>query len=237
MLKIALNAGHYMGTPGKRCKKSLDKNETREWWLNNRICDKIETKLKAYEGYQLLRIDDTTGATDVELAKRTTKANSWGAEFYLSVHHNAGINGGSGGGIVAYTYTKVDANTKDWQKKLYDALIKHTGLKGNRATPLASSNLYECRKTTMAAVLLELGFMDSKTDVPIILSEDYANKCAEAIVEVIVAKGGLTKKPVVVETKDEKKLYRVQVGAYSLKANAEALQKKLKADGYDAIIV
>ena len=33
------------------------------------------------------------------------------------------------------------------------------------------------------------------------------------------------------------KVYRVQVGAYSQKANAEAMQQKLKAAGYDAIIV
>ena len=32
-------------------------------------------------------------------------------------------------------------------------------------------------------------------------------------------------------------LYRVQVGAYSKRENAENMQKKLKADGYDAIIV
>ena len=30
------------------------------------------------------------------LATRTSKANSWGADIYLSIHHNAGINGGSG---------------------------------------------------------------------------------------------------------------------------------------------
>ena len=51
MLKIALTAGHYLETAGKRCLKSLDKNETREWVLNDRICDKIEAKLKAYSGY------------------------------------------------------------------------------------------------------------------------------------------------------------------------------------------
>ena len=36
--KIALNAGHYSKTLGKRCLKKLDKNETREWVLNDRIC-------------------------------------------------------------------------------------------------------------------------------------------------------------------------------------------------------
>jgi N-acetylmuramoyl-L-alanine amidase len=33
-----------------------------------------------------------------------------------------------------------------------------------------------------------------------------------------------------------KKYYRVQLGAYSVKANAEAMQKKLKSAGYDAIV-
>ena len=41
MYKIALNAGHGMSTPGKRCLKSIDTNETRENFLNRRICDKI----------------------------------------------------------------------------------------------------------------------------------------------------------------------------------------------------
>jgi len=233
--KIALNAGHGLNTAGKRCSKSLDKNQTREWWLNDRICDKIEQKLKAYEGYSLLRLDDTTGKTDIALKTRTDNANKFGADFYLSIHHNAGILGGKGGGVVAFTYTKVDKVTAEWQKALYDAVIKHTGLKGNRATPLAKKDLHECRESKMPCVLLEGGFMDSKTDVPIILTEDFADKVATACVEVLVAKGKLTKKPVVVETKTDGKLYRVQVFAGS-KAGAEDMQKRLKAAGFDSII-
>ena len=234
--KIALNGGHYKGTAGKRCLKKLDPNETREWVLNDRICDKIEKKLKDYEGYQLLRIDDTTGSTDVSLADRVTKVNSWGADFYLSIHHNAGISGGKGGGVMAYTYTKVDDVTKSWQKELYNAIVKNTNLKGNRSTPLASANLYECRKTSMPCVLLECGFMDSATDVPIILTDDFADKVASACVSVIVSKGGLTKKKVEAPT-TSKILYRVQVGAFFDKSNALELANKLKKNGYDAIIV
>lgn len=192
--KIALTAGHYLGTPGKRCLKSLDPNETREWVLNDRIADKIETLLKNYTGYKLLRTDDTTGKTDVSLVARTDAANKFGADFYLSIHHNAGIGGGEGGGIVSIVYTGVtDSVTLSWQKELYNALVSATGLKGNRSTPLAKMDLHEVRETVMPAVLLELGFMDSKTDVPVILTEAYADKCAKAIVEVIAKRGGLKK--------------------------------------------
>ena len=201
MFKIALNAGHGLYTAGKRCLKSIDPNETREWVLNSRICNKIEEKLKAYSGYELIRLDDTTGKSDVSLKTRTDKANKFGANFYLAIHHNAGIAGGNGGGIIAITYTKVDSITADWQKARYDSLIKHTGLKGNRSAPLQKQDLHEVRESNMPAVLIECGFMDSVTDTPIILTEDFAEKAATALVEVLVSKGGLVKKEETAETK------------------------------------
>lgn len=234
--KIALNAGHGLKTAGKRCLKSLDPNETREWWLNDRICDKIETKLKNYTGYSLLRLDDTTGATDVSLGARTRKANEFGADFYLSIHHNAGVAGGSGGGAMAIVYTKASSASKAWRKDLYDSIIKHTGLKGNRSNPIPTQNLHECRESNMPCVLIECGFMDSSTDVPIILTDKFADQVATACVEVLVKRGGLVKKSAT-ETVKDGTIYRVQVGAYSKKANAEATQKKLKDLGFEAIIV
>lgn len=236
MLKIALTAGHYKYTSGKRCDPRFDPKQTPEWVLNDRIADKVEKLLKSYDGYSLIRTDDTTGEKGISNTARITAANNFKADIYISIHHNAGINGGSGGGIVAYTYTKVDAETKAWQKELYEALIKHTGLKGNRATPLATGNYQVLRETKMCAVLLELGFMDSATDCPIILTDDYATKCAKAIVEVLVKRGNLIKKPENNTINTNNKLYRVQCGAFSQKENAEKLQKELKAAGFEAII-
>lgn len=237
MFKIALNAGHYLYTSGKRCLASLDPNETREWVLNNRICDKVEEKLKAYDGYELLRIDDTLGQTDLSVDARAKKANAFGADIYVSVHHNAGINGGSGGGIMAYVYLKVDSETKELQSLLYNKLIEKTGLKGNRSNPLEAADFGELRLTRMPAVLLECGFMDSATDVPIILSEDFAEKAAEAITEAIAQNGGLTQKPIKPPLNIQNdKLYYVQVGAYSKKENAEAMVERLKQSGFNAII-
>ena len=226
--KIALDAGHGKYTAGKRCLKSLDKNETREWVLNNRIADKVEVLLRDYDGYDLLRVDDTTGEKDVSLSKRVKAANDFNADLYLSIHANAGIKGGKGGGIISIAYLKVSVKTVEYQKLFYDNLIEKTGLVGNRSDPLPKQNLHVLRETKMPAILLELGYMDSATDVPIILSEDFADKSAEAIVESLVEIGQLSRKT--------NALYRVQVGAYVRKSNATAMLNKLKAAGFEAYI-
>lgn len=193
MFKIALDAGHGYDTSGKRCLKKIDPNQTREWWLNDRICDKIEQKLKSYNGYELLRVDDVTGKTDVGLQARCDKANKFGANIYISIHHNAGINGGSGGGISCYVWTGASDKLLEYQKTFYNALINATGLKGNRAEPLLKKDWYVLKHTKMKALLFENGFMDSTKDTPIILTDDFADKAATAYVETLVKIGGLTK--------------------------------------------
>lgn len=203
MFKLALSAGHYYYTLGKRCDYRIDKNETREWVLNDRICDKIEDKLKAYDGIEILRLDDTTGKKGISLLARSNASNKWGADLYLAVHHNAAKSLFNGGGVVAYVYTKPTAEELAWQKLFYDSIIEKTGLKGNRATPLAKANLHECREPKAPAILLECGFMNSTVDVPIILTEEFAEGVATACVEGIVKKAKLKLKKT--ETKTEVK--------------------------------
>lgn len=233
MFKIALGAGHGLTTPGKRCMKKLDPKETSEWWLNDRICDYVETYLKAYNGYQLLRLDDSDdGRDDIALATRVSKANAWGADFYLSVHHNAGVNGGKGGGICSFCYTKGSASSFKWRDAMYDALIDYTGLVGNRAQPKTTANFYVLRCTNMPAVLLELGFMDSATDVPIILTDTFAQKCAKAITEVLVERGGLTKKKTAAtKTETTKKEPTKTDGSFMVRVTRDDLNIR-KGPGY-----
>ena len=222
MFKLALNAGHYKHTTGKRCHPSIDPDQTREWTLNDRICDKLEKILSEYDGIEVLRIDDTTGETDVSLSNRSAKANGWGADLYLSIHHNAAGKLFGGGGIVAYVYTSPTDEEMLWQKELYNAAVKSTGLYGNRSTPLARKNLHEVRETKMPAVLMECGFMDSTVDCPIILTEIYADKLANAFAEVIINKSGATKKAV-----PSSKGYAVQIGFFDTYKEAEAFIRVL----------
>ena len=89
MLKIAINAGHYKTHGASVFQRQSTKNQTREWALNSRVVERVIEGLKAYTGYEVLRIDDPTGKKDLSLKKRTDKANKWGADIYISVHHNA----------------------------------------------------------------------------------------------------------------------------------------------------
>lgn len=206
-LKIAIDAGHGLYTAGKRCMKAIDKNETREWKLNDRIADKLE-KLLAEYNCETIRVDDTTGKTDVSLSNRVKKANSWKADVYISIHHNAGINGGSGGGTVVF-YCSSKPERKEQTQRLYNAIVNRTGLVGNRYTKIKNYGYYVIKNTNMTAFLIENGFMDSKVDVPIILSETHADKTAQGILDFLVNEYKLTKKE---NTKvQEDKTFRVRV--------------------------
>ena len=182
---IAIDAGHYMGTPGKRCLKTIDPGETREWALNARAADKVQQRLEAYD-CKTMRVDDVTGQEEVTLYERVRAANLAGADVYLSIHHNAGINGGSGGGIVVYVCPGVGEDTTSLQRAVYEHTVASTGLRGNRSQPLGVANFYVLVNTTMPAVLGEFGFMDSTTDTPIILTEKYADQLADGIVAALV---------------------------------------------------
>ena len=192
MLKIAIDAGHGLYTNGKRCMAKLDGAQTREWTLNNRVANRFSDLLRSYN-CEVLRVDDPTGKTDVSRPNRAKKANDLGADVYISIHHNAGIYGGSGGGTVVFYYSsKLEREAQ--AKALYDEIIAETGLIGNRSTKVKKKGYDVLKQTNMPAFLLENGFMDSKTDVPIILSETHAKKTAKGLVDFLVSQFDLTLK-------------------------------------------
>lgn len=183
---FAIDAGHYIDTPGKRCLKSIDPGETREWVLNSRIADKVQERLQGYN-CSTMRVDDVTGEREVTLSQRVALANQADADLYLSFHHNAGIHGGSGGGCVVYVAPVAQEQSVVVQKAIYESVVAATGLRGNRANPMARASLYVLRHTTMPAVLVEFGFMDSTTDTPIILTDEFAEQAAEGVVSALIS--------------------------------------------------
>ncbi len=163
--------------------------------------------------------------TDVEisLADKVAKANGSGAEIAVSFHSNAG---GGDGFEVYYYSTSVNG------KRLAGLCEKYVKQLGQNSRGLKSGDhLYFVKNTAMPAVLVESYFLDNQTDVQIgdtrAEQEAFGIAYAKAILEYLDIGW---KQP------ESQGLYKVQVGAFSVRQNAEALKKELEGKGYSVII-
>lgn len=227
-MKIAVDAGHYLKTPGKRLPRKLDEAQTREWTLNDRLARFFAQAAEQYD-VEILRVDDPTGKKEVSLAERCRRANAWGADFYLSVHHNAGANLSKAGGIVAFSYKASKRNSAKFRDAIYNACLENGGIRGNRAEPLTTANFYVLKKSDCPAVLMEYGFMDSVVDYAVILQEDYSRKMGYATMEGIARVAGLTKKT------REKTVEQLAREVIAGKWGVNPQRKQLLGERYEAV--
>ena len=149
----------------------------------------------------------------------------------ISIHANAfGSDWNTANGWEIYTY-----QNKGDSYKLAQAIEKHSipflglrnrGIKGDSVSSIVDN-------TTMPAVLIEHGFYTNKEEVEKLKSQDFRERCALADSKGIIEYLGLKWIDEVVESQ---KIYRVQVGAFSKKENAENLIKELIQKGYKPII-
>ena len=91
---------------------------------------------------------------------RVEQAKAFGADLFLSLHTNASIDA-SASGTEALVF-RSDSTAYDIAKELLEQLTLVTGLR-NRGVVLRPG-LYVLRRTSMPAVLLELGFITNPFD-------------------------------------------------------------------------
>lgn len=94
------------------------------------------------------------------LKARVDDANSWGADFYISLHANASSIA-SASGSEGFAYSTSSAGYP-MGTDILEEISRTTGLQ-NRGMSLRPS-LYVLRKTRMPAVLIELGFITNIGD-------------------------------------------------------------------------
>ena len=100
----------------------------------------------------------TSNATS--LAARVNAANSWGADYFISLHCNASTVT-TASGSEAYVYS-VGSAAYYLGEQILSGLHYATGLpnRGVRTNP----GLYVLRRTTMPAVLVEMGYLTNPYD-------------------------------------------------------------------------
>ncbi|GEN87265.1 N-acetylmuramoyl-L-alanine amidase [Oceanobacillus sojae] len=181
MAKVAMCAGHggSGSTPGKRSPAG-----EYEWNFNDAVVRAAIAKLKA-NGVEVLRTDDASGKTDVGLTARTNKANAWGADVYVSCHHNAlGTNWLNYEiGIETFTQNGSQPQSEILARCIHPKYVKAMGLKDRG---MKKSNLAITRQTKMPAVLTEGGFMDSRIDIKSMRDNAKLKAQGEAIADGIM---------------------------------------------------
>lgn len=209
--RIYINPGHSDTDPGAVGIET-------ERRLNVKVSEFQRDYLLANYDCQVRMNPGTMG----NLAAIAGDANQWGADLFVSNHFNAG--GGDGYEALVHNEDRVDLG------RIFEKYVVAAG-QNSRGVKLRP-NLAVLRLTNMPAVLNEGAFVDNGKDI-IDWNEDaeleklgiaYAQATAEAL--------DLQRKSV-----EENILYRVQVGAYREKANATAMQEKLQAAGFEAVIV
>lgn len=177
---------------------------------------------------QLSRTKDEHDPVDQEAAE----CNSFAPDLAVDIHNNAG----GGDGAEAF-YSKVGGTGKTLAENILAEVAKLGQKSRGAKTRLNSSgrDYYAfIRNTKAPAVIVECAFVDSQ-DIALVDTEAERVKVGEAIARGILKTLGSAYEAPKTPT-EPSKLYRVQVGAYRDKRNAEAEVARLAGLGIAAVI-
>lgn len=173
-------------------------------------------------------VNCTVDNSSNDLADRVYLANKQPLDLYVSLHLNAFRTTNDAMGVETYIYTNHTAS-KVYADKVQAELVNRIGWK-NRG--VKNATFYVLKNTVAPAILIELGFCDSKADMD---RFNVENIC-KAIFKGITGAEYTTTAPTPPPTASNK-LYRVMCGSYGVRANAERQVATLKAKGIDAVIM
>lgn len=225
--KVFIGVGHGGSDPGAVA------NGLKEKDLNLAIakacCDEL---IRHGVAAKMSRIVDENDP----LTERIKECNAYQPDLALDIHINAG---GGDGAEVFYHYK--GGESKELAQNILDEVVaagqNSRGLKV-KLNEQGKDYFGFIRQTNAPAVIVECAFIDNKKDISIIDTAAEQKAMGIAIAKGILKTLGIAyKEPDKATASKIGRLYRVQVGAYADKANAEVMKTRLKQAGFEAIIV
>lgn len=199
------------------------------------ITKRIKAGLEEYQNTEVLM----TRETDIFLSldERTRRANAANADVFVSVHCNSAA-ATAARGFESYIYPNSDAATAAFQNVIHSEIVKAISeFTGFTDRGKKQANFAVLRQSKMKAILTENLFISNPADAALLQRSDYLQAVAQGHINGLEKFLGLKKierppKP----AEPTGKLYRVQVGAFEDKKNAEALAADLSKQGYRPFI-
>ena len=218
---IILDAGHGGTDPGATNGSRYESNDTLK------LAMAVQTLLVA-QGQTVIMTRTTD--TYVSLAQRTTMANNAGADIFVSIHRNSFADA-TAKGTEVWVYTTAGTVDEAAAGAVLEQLAA-VGIQSNRG--VKKGNYHVLRESKMTSMLVELGFISNAKDNE--LFDKHFDAYAEAITKGICTALGVVYKTGGAATTTDV-LYRVQVGAFCVKSNAEAFLKTVRGMGLEAFLV
>lgn len=221
--KVFVNAGHGGSDPGA-VKYLVEKD------INLKMAKACRNYLEAAGVEVFMAREEDKGITSSEIIRM---CNTFNPDYAIDIHNNAG----GGDGFECYVGI---SGLGDTLAKNIEAEVKKIGQNSRGIKKRKNSNgadyYYFIRQTKCPAIICEGVFVDTKADAAQADTDAECKAFGEAYAKGILKTLGIaepTPKPAQTTTGT---LYRVQVGAFKEKANADAMLKKVKAAGFDAFI-
>lgn len=219
-MKLYLDPGHGGTDPGAIGNGLQEKNITLE--ISLRIRDLLISRYNNVQ-VQLSRTGDTTKS----LAQRTSEANTWGADYFLSIHCNA--FDGSANGYEDFIHSSLSdtSQTARYRDLIHPEVTRRNNLR-NRGKKKA--DFHVLRESSMPAMLSENGFIDNSGDASLMKQPSWLQSVAQGHVEGLARAFNLEVKAA------GGQLYKVIAGAFTSRSNAEERLKFLSEKQIDAFI-
>jgi len=173
-IRIMIDPGHGGSDPGAAANGLVEKVLNLEVALRLRDLLELDTADTTGGGEWDVRLTRTTDVA-VSLTARTTLANNWPADRFISIHHNA-FSSSAVNGTETFSFANgtLSANLRD---RVQEELLTGLGL-ANRGAKTA--NFHVLRETNMPAALSEGGFLTSPIDAAVLSSPTAWDASAES---------------------------------------------------------
>ena len=157
-IKIYIDQGHNPNPPNT----GAEGNGVREQDISYEVGSSLARLLEQNPDFQV-RLSRPTRTTQLgtsnasSLRARVDDANSWGADYFISIHTNASVSpSATGTEVLVYRSPSTASNLAN---DVLQGVVDASGFpnRGVKQRP----GLYVLRKTNMPAILVELGFISN----------------------------------------------------------------------------